>query len=82
MRKKILEPEPWFVRVRIRLGRDARTCLIGPVESWSDARGLAQTWEREFGAGTTDLASGRQPSAFRIVDAGPALIPASSPPVY
>lgn len=49
--------ESWFVRVWLELDGEPRSCLVGPLDSWSDARRLARAWEREFGAGTTQLRS-------------------------
>lgn len=49
--------ESWFVQVRLEVGGEPRSCLIGPLDSWSDARRLARAWEREFGSDTTRLRS-------------------------
>lgn len=44
-----------------------RRCAFGPI-SWSRARELAAAWEREHGAGTTDVRD--WPGRARIIEVG------------
>lgn len=52
----------WYIRILLAdfdqaqdLADFPNTYALGPIDSWSRARELAQKWEREFGVGTTEV---------------------------
>jgi hypothetical protein len=57
----------WYVHVVIfdemaTLPGFARGYAMGPLESWTRARDIAERWERQHGPNTTEITS--HPSAF------------------
>lgn len=69
----------WFCQVRLELGAEQRSCLIGPLASWTEARRVSRAWEREFGEATTSLRYGRMPARFQFVGSALSIVPASVP---
>ena len=50
------KPAKWFIDVLLEEPTRVRTRYsMGPFGSWSEARGIANKWEAEFGPNTTDL---------------------------